>query len=74
MGLLLLAVSCSKSDETGPSADDDDTMDYFLGKRPSGATTDSKVDLGMIVRDIEELAILNDEAHRVRDALCELRD
>jgi type III restriction enzyme len=30
-------------------------MDYFLGKRPTGATTDSKVDLGMIVRDVEEL-------------------
>ena len=28
------------------SPDDEDTMDYFLGKRPTGATTDSKVDLG----------------------------
>ena len=36
------------------SPDDEDTMDYFLGRRPSGATTDSKVDLGMIVRDIDE--------------------
>lgn len=53
--------------ETLPSADDDDTMDYFLGKRPTGATTDSKVDLAMIVRDIEELAILNDEAHHIHD-------
>ena len=53
--------------ETVPSADDEDTMDYFLGKRPTGATTDSKVDLGMIVRDIEELAILNDEAHHIHD-------
>ena len=41
------------------SPDDDDTMDYFLGKRPTGATTDSKVDLGMIVRDIDELIVLN---------------
>ena len=49
------------------SADDEDTMDYFLGKRPSGATTDSKVDLGMIVRDIDELAVLNDEAHHIHD-------
>jgi len=46
-----------------PSPDDEDTRDYFLGPRPSGATTDSKVDLGTIVREIEELAILNDEAH-----------
>ncbi|MGH9742203.1 MAG: DEAD/DEAH box helicase family protein [Candidatus Acidiferrum sp.] len=54
-------------DESAPSPDDEDTMDYFLGKRPTGSTTDSKVDLGMIVRDIEELAILNDEAHHIHD-------
>ena len=54
-------------EELPPSPDDDNTMDYFLGKRPSGATTDSKVDLGMIVRDIEELMVLNDEAHHVHD-------
>ncbi len=50
-----------------PSPNDDNTMDYFLGKRPSGATTNSKVDLGMIVRDIDELMILNDEAHHIHD-------
>ena len=51
-----------------PSPDDQNTMDYFLGKRPTGATTDSKVDLGMIVRDIDELMVLNDEAHHIHDA------
>jgi type III restriction enzyme len=50
-----------------PSADDEDTMEYFLGKRPTGATTDSKVDLGDIVRDIDELVVLNDEAHHIHD-------
>ncbi len=50
-----------------PSPDDENTMDYFLGKKPSGATTDSSVDLGMIVRDIDELMILNDEAHHIHD-------
>lgn len=54
-------------DDIPPSPDDENTMDYFLGKRPTGATTDSKVDLGMIVRDIEELAVLNDEAHHIHD-------
>jgi type III restriction enzyme len=49
------------------SPEDENTMDYFLGKRPSGATTDSKVDLGMIVRDIDELVVLNDEAHHIHD-------
>jgi len=50
-----------------PSFDDENTMDYFLGKRPTGATTDSSVDLGMIVRDIDELMVLNDEAHHIHD-------
>jgi type III restriction enzyme len=54
-------------DDIPASADDEDTTDYFLGKRPSGATTDSKVDLGMIVRDIDELMVLNDEAHHIHD-------
>lgn len=49
------------------SSDDEDTMEYFLGKRPTGATTDSTVDLGMIVRDIDELMVLNDEAHHIHD-------
>ncbi|MFA5676127.1 MAG: DEAD/DEAH box helicase family protein [Christensenellales bacterium] len=50
-----------------PSPEDEDLRDFFLGKRPVGATNDSKVDLGMIVRDIEELVILNDEAHHIHD-------
>lgn len=54
-------------DDIPASPDDEDTMDYFLGKRPSGATTESKVDLGMIVRDIDELVVLNDEAHHIHD-------
>ncbi|MGB7912496.1 MAG: DEAD/DEAH box helicase family protein [Desulfobaccales bacterium] len=54
-------------DDIPASPDDEDTMDYFLGKRPTGATTDSKVDLGMIVRDIDELMVLNDEAHHIHD-------
>ena len=54
-------------DDTPASPDDEDTMDYFLGKRPTGSTTDSKVDLGMIVRDIDELMVLNDEAHHIHD-------
>jgi len=55
------------SEDIPPSPDDEDAMEYFLGKRPTGATTDSKVDLGMIVRDIDELMVLNDEAHHIHD-------
>lgn len=54
--------------EIPPSPDDDNSMDYFFGKRPTGATTDSTVDLGDIVRDINELMVLNDEAHHIHDA------
>lgn len=54
-------------DDLMPSAQDADLRDYFLGKRPTGATNDSKVDLGMIVRDVDELVILNDEAHHIHD-------
>jgi type III restriction enzyme len=54
-------------DDIPPSPDDEDTMGYFLGTRPTGATTDSKVDLAMIVRDIDELVVINDEAHHIHD-------
>jgi len=55
------------SNNKPPSFEDVDMMDYFLGPKPVGATTDSKLDLGDIVRDIDELMILNDEAHHVHD-------
>jgi len=54
-------------DDIPPSPADEDLRDYFLGKKPTGATNDSKVDLGMIVRDIDELMVLNDEAHHIHD-------
>ena len=49
------------------SADDENTEDYYLGQKPVGATNESKTDLGVIVRDIDELVILNDEAHHIHD-------
>jgi len=49
------------------SFDDDDTMDYFLGEKGVGKTTDSKVNVGDIVRDIDEIVVLNDEAHHIHD-------
>jgi type III restriction enzyme len=54
--------------EATPSFQDDDLEDYFLGKRPVGKTTDSKIDLGVIVREIEELVVINDEAHHIHDS------
>lgn len=55
------------SNQKDPSFEDDNLMDYFLGKKPTGATNDSKVDLAEIVRDIDELMVLNDEAHHIHD-------
>jgi len=42
-------------------------MDYFLGAKPVAKTSDSKVDLGVIIREIDELVVLNDEAHHIHD-------
>jgi type III restriction enzyme len=54
-----------ESNDAEPSLNDENTMEYFLGKRWTGATTDSKIDLGEIVRNIDELIVLNDEAHHI---------
>ena len=58
-------------DVTEPSLEDEDLRDYFLsdafGAKPVGKTTDSKTDLGEIIREIEELAVFNDEAHHIHD-------
>ena len=53
---------------SAPTAEDENSMDYFLGKKPKGKTTDSGVDLGRIVRDIDELVVINDEAHHIHDS------
>ena len=49
------------------SIDDEDTSAYFLGSKPVTKTNDSTVDLGMIVWDINELIVINDEAHHIHD-------
>ena len=53
--------------DSAATFEDEDTTDYFLGKKPTGKTTDSQVDLSAIVRDVPDLVILNDEAHHVHD-------
>ncbi|MBI2927054.1 MAG: DEAD/DEAH box helicase family protein [Verrucomicrobia bacterium] len=57
-------------DVRDPSLEDNDLRDYFLapfGPKPAGKTTDSKTDLGEIIREVEELAVFNDEAHHIHD-------
>ena len=50
-----------------PSFDDEDTTNYFLGPKPVTKTTDSVVDLGIIVRQVDNLVIFNDEAHHIHE-------
>ena len=47
--------------------DDEDSTNYFLGDKPVTKTNDSTIDLGMIVRDIDELIVINDEAHHIHE-------
>lgn len=56
-----------ESNNSIPAYEDEDTKDYFLGKKPTGQTQESKINLSDIVRDINELVILNDEAHHIHD-------
>lgn len=50
------------------SFSDKNTSEYFLGDKPVNKTNESKVDLGDIIRNIDELVILNDEAHHIHDS------
>ena len=53
-------------DTKEPSPDDDDTRDYFLGPKPTDPT-ENRIDLGEVVRELDELLIINDEAHHIHD-------
>lgn len=50
---------------SGP--DDEDTSTYFLGPEPVRKTNESRVDLGAIIREVDELVVINDEAHHIHD-------
>lgn len=50
-----------------PSITDENSTDFFLGRKPVGKATDSKIDLGVIIRDVPDLVVLNDEAHHLHD-------
>ena len=56
-----------EGDVKDASLDDEDVSDYFLGAKPVTKTNESRVDLGEIVRDIDELMVINDEAHHVHE-------
>ena len=49
------------------SFEDEDTTDYFLGEKAVTKTNANQTDLGEIVREIDELIVINDEAHHIHD-------
>jgi type III restriction enzyme len=53
--------------EKGYSADDDNSEDYFLGSIASSNAAGKNYDLSSIVADVDELVVLNDEAHHIHD-------
>ena len=53
--------------DSNPSIQDENTMNYFLGKNAVSLTHKSMTDLGEIVRNVNELMVLNDEAHHIHD-------
>jgi len=56
-----------ESDVKEASFSDTDVTNYFLGKKPVSKTNESLVELGDIVREIDELMVMNDEAHHIHD-------
>jgi type III restriction enzyme len=54
--------------DKAPSIDDSNLMDFFLGAKPSSKPSNGAVELEDIVRDIDELMVINDEAHHVHDS------
>jgi len=49
------------------SLTDENLTDYFLGTKPVSKTNESLVEVSSVVRDIDELMVLNDEAHHIHD-------
>jgi len=49
------------------SADDENSEDYFLGSSSGANVAGKNYDLSSIVADVDELVVLNDEAHHIHD-------
>jgi len=54
-------------DAPAPSSDDEDLTSYFLGNTPVAKTTQGTISVGDVVRSVENLVVLNDEAHHIHD-------
>lgn len=55
------------SGPTVPTEMDEDLTDFFLGVKPKGKTIEQKIDLSGVVAGVNDLIVLNDEAHHIHD-------
>lgn len=54
--------------KTEVSFNDEDRRDYFLGDEPVKNTKDGRFNLRRLVRDLDDLVVLNDEAHHIHNS------
>ena len=54
--------------KTEVSFNDENRKDYFLGDEPVKNTKDGKFTLSGLIRDLDDLIVLNDEAHHIHDS------
>lgn len=53
--------------EEEASIHDENLADFFLGAKPKGRTVDKNVDLSSVLENVNDLVVLNDEAHHIHD-------
>ena len=51
----------------GEQSDENNSIDYFLGEKPVTKTSDNKVLVKDVVNNLDDIVVLNDEAHHVHD-------
>ena len=47
--------------------DNSNSMDYFLGNKPRFKSTENKILVKEIINDMEDIVVINDEAHHIHD-------
>lgn len=50
------------------SSDSLSTIDYFLGEKPVAKTSDNKITVRDVVKNLDDIVVMNDEAHHIHDS------
>lgn len=50
-----------------PTLQDENLTDFFFGAKPKGKTNEKGLDLGDVIKQVNDLVVLNDEAHHIHD-------